>query len=333
MRRRGRRLWGTAVVSVAVWAATAATLSVPPVQAAGPAASLPVARAVSSEVASSLADLDMVILRPLTVLRSPGETGVVIAHRGDSLAAPENTMPAFISSIARGADYLELDIRLSEDGVPVVIHDSTVDRTTDGSGVVAEMTLEELRALDAGSWLSDGFAKTRIPTLDEVLSMVRGKDVRVVIEYKGTWKKSAVRATVDMIAAAGLADTTLVQSFSETTVARIAAAAPRLRLALLTHDLDASTVATAAAIGADAVNPRNATAREVALAHRARLGVWVWTQDAVTDWEALTAMGVDGIITNRPDALRTWVDGRVSPTQTPSASARRSSGPVSPGYK
>lgn len=333
MRRRGRRLWGIAIASIAVWAATV-TLSVPPTQAAEPAASLPVALAASSSgVEPSLADLDMVILRPLTVLRNPGEPGVVIAHRGDSLAAPENTMPAFISSIARGADYLELDIRLSEDGVPVVIHDSTVDRTTDGSGVVAEMTLQELRALDAGSWLSDGFAKTRIPTLDEVLSIVRGKDVRVVIEYKGTWEKSAVRATVDMIAAAGLADTTLVQSFSETTVARIAAAAPRLRLALLTHDLDASTVATAAAIGADAVNPRNATAREVALAHRERLGVFVWTHDAVRDWHALTAMGVDGIITNRPDALRTWVDGRVSPTQTPSASARRSSGPVSPGYK
>jgi glycerophosphoryl diester phosphodiesterase len=303
MSRRRRRLWGAAVVGVAVWA-TAAVLAGPPAQAVGVAPSPPVAPAASSGVASSLADLDTVVLRPLAVLRSAGEAGVVIAHRGDSLAAPENTMPAFISSISRGADYLELDIRLSKDGIPVVIHDSTVDRTTDGTGLVSEMTLAELRALDAGSWLSESFANTRIPTLEEVLAVARGKDTRVVIEYKGTWKKPAIRTTVGMIAAAGLADTALAQSFSEKTVARIAAVAPRLKLALLTEDLDASTVATAKSIGADAVNPRIATARGVALAHRARLGVFVWTQDAAADWDVLTAMGVDGIITNRPDALR-----------------------------
>ncbi len=309
MSRRRRRLWAAASAGVVACAAATA-LAGPPAGALGHVPSPAVALAASTADPPTLAELDMVVLRPLTVLRSPGETGAIIAHRGDSLAAPENTMPAFISSIAGGADYLELDIRLSKDGIPVVIHDRTVDRTTDGTGVVAEMTLDAMRALDAGSWLSDSFANTRIPTLDDVLSLTRGKDIRVVVEYKGTWSKDAVRMTVDMIEAAGLADTALVQSFSEKTVARIAAAAPRLSLALLTDDLDASTIATAASLGAHAVNPRAATARGVELAHRAGLGVFVWTQDDRAQWEELTAMGVDGIITNRPDALRDWVQER-----------------------
>ena len=311
MSGRRRRLWSTGAIGVAASLALA-TFSSPPAEALAshPAHSRPAAEvstASAPAAKTSLAALDAIILRPLTVLRGPGEAGAIIAHRGNSSAAPENTMPAFVSSIESGAEYCEIDIRLSKDGVPVVIHDRSVDRTTDGAGAVSEMTISELRALDAGSWLSETFAGTPIPTLDEVLALAASSGTRVLIEYKGTWSKAGVKTTVDMIEAVGLTSTVVAQSFSQKTVARIADAAPELTVGWLTEDLDASTVATATAIEADAVNPRTATARGVARAHRAGLGVFVWTQDAETDWRALTAMGVDGIITNRPDALLEWV--------------------------
>lgn len=306
---RRRRLWGTGTICVAVWAALTTVSSPVPEAFAHPSDD---ARSVlaSSSGRPSLLGLDMITLRPLVELREPGQPGVIIAHRGDSSVAPENTMPAFTSITNAGAKYFEIDIRLSKDGVPVIIHDSTVDRTTNGTGAVAEMTAEELRALDAGSWFSDSFADTRIPTLDEVLAHVADSVVDVVIEYKGTWAQAGIQTTVDMIEVAGLKGRVITQSFSEKTVANIAKVAPELPVGWLTKTIDSSIVSTAQAIGADAVNPSSASSRGVALAHRAKLGVFVWTHDEDPDWEELTAMGVDGIITNRPDALHEWMRER-----------------------
>ena len=195
MSRRRRRLWAAVGISAA-WA-TVAAFSGPTATAVALPASQPVAVVALSTPAR--APQGKVVIRPLTILRAPGQVGVVIAHRGDSLATPENTMPAFLSSISRGANYLELDVRLSKDGVPVVIHDRTVDRTTDGTGAVSQLTAAQLRALDAGSWFSDSYASTRIPTLAEVLDLVSGTRVSAVIEYKGDWNVAAIRTTVDMI--------------------------------------------------------------------------------------------------------------------------------------
>ncbi|GAA1532584.1 glycerophosphoryl diester phosphodiesterase [Microbacterium ginsengiterrae] len=304
---RRRRLWGAGSLVVSAWlavlgiapSAAGAILAVPPVTA--------VPARTDTHPVSSLAAMEGVILRPLTVLRTPGETGAVVAHRGHSSVAPENTMPAVLSSISSGAEYVEIDIRMSADGVPVVIHDETVDRTTDGSGVVAEMTLAQLRGLDAGAWWSDDFAGARIPTLREVLDVVAGSDIDLIVEYKGTWTRAEVRTTVDLLTAYGLRRSVIAQSFSEKTAANIVRTAPGLRVGLLTHVMDPATIAEAVSIGAHAVNARRVTARGVALAHRAGLGVLAWTPDTEDDWEMLTRMGVDGIITNRPDALREWV--------------------------
>jgi glycerophosphoryl diester phosphodiesterase len=107
-----------------------------------------------------------------------------IAHRGASSIAPENTLIAFRKAIELSADMIELDVRQSADGHLVVIHDDKVDRTTDGSGVVGEMSLTELKELDAGSWFNAEFSEERIPTLEEVIDLVRGK-VGMVLEAKG----------------------------------------------------------------------------------------------------------------------------------------------------
>ena len=107
----------------------------------------------------------------------------VIAHRGYRAKYPENTLAAFDAAIQVGADMIELDVCLSEDRIPVVIHDETLDRTTDGNGIVQEKSLEELKQLDAGSWFSPQFKGEKIPTLEEVLLQVQGK-ISVNIEIK-----------------------------------------------------------------------------------------------------------------------------------------------------
>ncbi len=108
---------------------------------------------------------------------------VVIAHRGNSSEAPENTLAAINEAFALGADMVEVDVHLSRDGVPVVIHDETVDRTTNGTGLVSGMTLAELKALDAGSWVSPRYAGERIPTLGEALQAAKGKG-RLLLDLK-----------------------------------------------------------------------------------------------------------------------------------------------------
>lgn len=108
-----------------------------------------------------------------------------IAHRGASDEAPENTLVAFQRALEQGADALECDVHLSADGEVVVIHDDTVDRTTDGTGAVAGMTLEELHQLDAGSWKGPQFAGQRIPTLQEIIELL-GETIPLFIEFKGS---------------------------------------------------------------------------------------------------------------------------------------------------
>lgn len=94
------------------------------------------------------------------------------AHRGDVKAAPENTLPAFVSAVRKGAHQIEFDVKLSKDGFLVIMHDETVDRTTNGRGKVAGLTFDQLRSLDAGSWFAPRFAGTRVPTLEEVLEAI-----------------------------------------------------------------------------------------------------------------------------------------------------------------
>jgi glycerophosphoryl diester phosphodiesterase len=112
--------------------------------------------------------------QPLPTI-APNTQPFIIAHRGDTNVAPENTMAAFRVAINSGAEYIEVDVRLTRDGVPVVIHDGSLDRTTNGTGAVSKHTYAEIRHLDAGSWFSPEFAAERVPTLEEVLNESRGK--------------------------------------------------------------------------------------------------------------------------------------------------------------
>src|SRR5262249_31614762 len=151
---------------------------------------------------------------------------MAIAHRGASSYAPENTFAAFDLAIEIGARHLELDVHFSSDGHLIVIHDDTVDRTTDGSGPVTSYTLASLAARDAGSWLDPRFKGERIPTLAAVLERYKGR-AHLHVELKGHSADLAKR-TVDLIRSRGMAAEVTVTSFQKAKLEETRLCAPEL---------------------------------------------------------------------------------------------------------
>jgi glycerophosphoryl diester phosphodiesterase len=201
-----------------------------------------------------------------------------------------------------GADMCELDVRATRDGAIVVVHDDTVDRTTDGRGAVAAMTLSEIKRLDAGAWFDVRFRGERIPTLDEVLDAARGA-IGLVIELKSDGIEPAV---CELIGAYGAAATTIVSSFEWRALERVREIAPEVRVGLLAEDNAEAMLARASAMGAYSVHPRFEMV-DRALCARARtrgLSVLVWTVDAPDAMRRMIVAGVDGIMTNDPERLR-----------------------------
>ncbi len=233
---------------------------------------------------------------------------VVVAHRGNSVNAPQNTLAAFDSAWQVGAAMVELDVQLTADRHVVVIHDDTVDATTDGTGAVSDLSLAEVRALDAGAWFAQEFAGQRVPTLGEVLDQVAGDDARrLLIELKGDWDDDGARLVTDPVVAAGLSATVIVQSFSRSTVAALARVAPQLRRGLLIDEVPEDLLAVCADLGVMMCNPLGLLLLEhtdlVERLHAAGLEAYVWTLDEPEHWRLAVALGVDGIISNDPGGL------------------------------
>lgn len=237
---------------------------------------------------------------------------LVIAHRGASGQAPENTMAAFELAIELGSDMIELDVRRCLDGALVVIHDATVDRTTRGDyrGAVAGLTLAQLKSLDAGSWRGQQFAGERIPTLEEVLAAFGGR-TRILIELKEAGTEADIAHAVR---AASVADSVMMQSFDAECVNTIASLMPEAPAGvlfnapgLLSRLFFASTVVnrTVGARGAFAAVNYNAVTQSLAGAVRAAgLGIYAWTVDDASAMHDMVKLGLDGIITNYPETLR-----------------------------
>ncbi|MCA5892110.1 glycerophosphodiester phosphodiesterase [Isoptericola sp. NEAU-Y5] len=239
---------------------------------------------------------------------------VVVAHRGSPGVAPQNTLASFETAWRAGAQVVEIDVHLSADGVPVVIHDATVDATTDGSGAVGRLPVDSLRELDAGSWFAPEFAGQRIPTLDEVLAFLAthpGMDL--LCEYKGYWTPDEVAVTVGAVEAAGLVDRFMGQSFQPPTVAALREVAPTVPRALLAEGDHPDLVQKATALGAAGVSLAwpmiSADPSLVARCHDAGLHVVAWTVNDKDTWATLVSAGVDGIITDHPDQLLMWLTG------------------------
>lgn len=246
--------------------------------------------------------------------RTEGDRPLIIAHRGASAVAPGNTLIAFRQAVALGADAVELDVHLASDGVPMVIHDSTVDDTTNGSGYVADMTSVQLKMLDAGTPFDRAFAGERIPTLAEVIEAV-GRDVLLNVELKSKSVRDngLERAVVSVVEAYGVDNRVLFSSFNPLALRRVKMLAPHIPGALLrAPDLPVYLRYGWLAFLAphEVRHPQHSLvdARYMAWARRRAYRVNAWTVDEQAEMRRLINLGVDGIITNRPDLLRKELD-------------------------
>lgn len=250
-------------------------------------------------------------LRPSTVVN--------VAHRGASAYAPENTLAAVRKGIARGADLIELDLQRTKDGALVAMHDTTLARTTDarrlfpgrGPWLVRDFTYDEILRLDAGSWKSADYAGEHVPTLTDIIEVLHPTRAGLLLELKATTLYPGMvrdvvgimQATPGYLPAAADGGRLIVQSFDHAAMREVQDLASDIPVGLLgSPPLDElPQIATWAA----QVNPyhRAADAAYVSAVHDAGLECFVWTVNRTSSMRRALKLGVDGVITNRPDVL------------------------------
>ena len=228
-----------------------------------------------------------------------GNMPLIIAHRGASAAAPENTLAAFGLAAELGADGIELDVQMSGDGRLVVIHDFDAARTTNGQGKVAELTLAELQAFDAG-------AGQKIPTLDDVFEMLGPRLLyNIEIKYFGWRDRGVETAVADRIAAYHLENQVLISSFSPLAVRRARRQLPQTVPVALIRGTGLLKYGYWLADGqADHPNYALVDASYMAWAKKRGYQTNVWTVDDPAEARRLAQLGVNGLITNKPDLIR-----------------------------
>jgi glycerophosphoryl diester phosphodiesterase len=239
-----------------------------------------------------------------------------IAHRGASGHAPENTMAAFRRAVELGARFIETDLQITRDAQVIAIHDFTLDRTTNGKGQVHLLTLEEIRALDAGAWFRDRgggpFSGQQVPTLGEILDFAEEKDLIFYLEIKSgpAWgvEHAVVAALRDQNASARV----VILSFDPTALDTVHRLDSTMMTGLLcehpSNDLVERTVRAGArqlVAGGDLITPG-----VVDKAHHAGLQVVAWTINEPEQMRRLIGTGVDGIITDYPDRLLSILCGQ-----------------------
>lgn len=233
---------------------------------------------------------------------------ILLAHRGDLAHAPENTLPAFEQAIRKGADGVELDAKLTADGHVVVIHDSTVDRTTDGKGKVASFTLEAIRALDAGAWFDKKFAGAKVPLLEEVFETV-GKDKLINIELTNyaTPRDGLTLKVCELIRKHNNQAQIIFSSFFASNLKIAAQTLPQVPRGLLA--LPGLPGLWARSFGFmfgdyQALHPHlsNVSREQIQRAHRLKRRVHGWTANAPEDVRRLKDWDADGIFTDDPAA-------------------------------
>jgi len=256
-------------------------------------------------------------LLALTLMVPAGGSDVqIVAHRGESADAPENTLAAFRLAWERGVEAIELDVHQAADGALVVIHDADTERTTGVRKIVKESALEDLESLDAGSWKGGDWAGEPIPTLDEALATVPENGVCFVEIKVGP---EAVPALVESVRNSGLSpEQVVIISFHADTIAETKRRLPALRAYFLSgFRQDEATgawsptveelIATAREIKADALNVSYRGPIDETFVRKVRdagLGFYVWTVDDAGEARRLVELGVDGITTNRAAWLR-----------------------------
>ena len=232
----------------------------------------------------------------------------LVAHRGGALEAPETTAAAYNNALSLGFNALELDIQMTKDGELVAFHDDTVDRTTDGAGPVADKTLAEIKALDAGSWFGAKWAGEKVLTFREVIDIAKtGPDggARLLVELKSPRLYPGIeQQMIDTLEDTGYMDKVMVMSFDGASLEKVRELRPQLPLCFLLSPTEHTpeVAARAEVIGplwqVPALNPL-----WIPIAHRDGHRVSVWTVNSELAMLALSLFGVDMITTDRPSVL------------------------------
>lgn len=218
-------------------------------------------------------------------------------------------MPAFDAAWAAGATWIEADVQPTADGVPVMLHDDELDRTTSGSGPLRSITRAALAELDAGAWFGPQFAGTPVPPLEQLLGTITaGRSL--LLEIKGEHTRAQLQAVLDVIGAQRPGGTVFLESFEVRALELVRQMLPTEPVGLLVERIGDDPVADCRRLGATAYNPHVLDLLDhpdlVAELHGSGIAVMVWTADHPELWAALTELGVDAIITNDPGALVTW---------------------------
>ncbi|PPL15553.1 glycerophosphodiester phosphodiesterase [Microterricola pindariensis] len=245
-------------------------------------------------------------------LRLPGDPAFIAGHRGDRSVAPENTIPAFTAAFENDAmQFVETDVQLSRDGVPMLFHDTTLERVAGTRKRVGELSARQLKRLDVGAFYSERFAGTRMPSLAEFLDLAADYDKRLLIELKSDWTLAEIDRVLAVVDASAVGSRVMLQSFSIETLQNLQEAAPQIPRLMLIRELPADPVPMARQLGVLALGT---TARAVTAApeslqrlHEAGFGVLCYTLNSERSWAEVRALGVDGIITDTPSELDGWL--------------------------
>jgi glycerophosphoryl diester phosphodiesterase len=231
---------------------------------------------------------------------------LLIGHRGYPAKFPENTLASFEGAIQAGCDMVELDVTLTRDRKVVVIHDDTLDRTTNGKGAVRAHTLEEIKRLDAGSWFDPRFASERVPELWEVMKLTSGRCLANIeikaSAFEADYPADAIEhQVVKLVKSSGAMGRVIVSSFDQRILLRIAAMQEPPAIAYISdHGADQKVLDMLLTMRAFSWHPRFKvlTREQVDLLHSANLKVFPWTINTREQAENLLALGVDGLICN-----------------------------------
>ncbi len=240
---------------------------------------------------------------------------LIIAHRGASGLAPENTRAAFAKAVEIGADIVEVDVHLCADGDLMVIHDDTVDRVAGntvqipGTGrAVKRMTAEELKALDVGSWFSPEFSGQRIPTLREALELLKGKCSVIIEIKKGSESYKGIEGKVlEVVRSLSMEKDILISSFELPALKEVRKKVPDTALGIIFNtDTWDYVFKSAAKLHALSLYPDKSlvTIGWIDKAHSFGIKVYPYTVNEEEEMKTLIQMGVDGLVTNRPDILK-----------------------------
>lgn len=237
---------------------------------------------------------------------------LVIAHRGASAYAPENTTASFKKALEMGANGIELDVHISKDDHLIVMHDERVDRTTNGTGFIKDLTLSELKNLDAGSWFDNAYIGEQIPTLEEVLDLIKDKNLFLNIELKSgpILYEGIERRVIDLITKYNMKENVIISSFNHYSLLTVKEIDPSVKTGVLYMAGLVKPWEYAKKLNADAIHPLfyNIVPLVVIGCSNNKIQINPFTVNEEAHILGVAKAGVSGIITNYPDRARRIID-------------------------